>query len=544
MIKEGICKAVSSLRTTLSSNGCQLCKELGQLFGHHLDSFTVEIFLLALMKLCGARKTMSHQNANCGVIGLILHTNFNSRVMGQIISASQEKNTQPRAYASTWLHIILLKYKDHKHTLENALDNIVKLITRGLADATPTVRESMRKTFWCFFEIFPDQANGIKNKLDPSSTKALDRAKPGHIIAPTSQSSSRLSQRGSGRLSMKEMIVAKRRESQQNNAHSKSSYDEVFQRVTSGSYDRSRPSSRPASRSSSRVGSESKSKIGKAIRVGSTGPGSRVASRSFSATSAHRTASTEIKKPGIPKDTRGHSRQVSKELERAKEKENRQFSETDSTLEIMAKVPALNEVEEKLHSEIDEVTERIKNQSHLYELLASSDRSCQIEGFEYIFKHHSEGLSVKFTSVFDRLSISNPSLFHPMFENPEVFKYLVNYIANDNVIRLACNYSLEHPFKDEQFSMVVSEISTNDMCLSLINTLNLVIDTSSLDDLNLSMQFTKYKLPYMRCCFSLISSLIDTSSRIETFLLGMVKYSKDTYLKNKIVPFNLMFVLA
>ena len=156
---DGILKAVTSLRTTVSSNACHLVQDIARTCGPGLDSM-VEIILQPLLKLCGATKTIAAETANRTIDTIFAHVTYNLRILQHIWSACQDKNVRPRSFATVWLKTIIDKHGHHRNTLEhaNGLDLIEKCIKHGLADANPEVRESTRATYWAYWRFWPDRS--------------------------------------------------------------------------------------------------------------------------------------------------------------------------------------------------------------------------------------------------------------------------------------------------------------------------------------------------------------------------------------------------
>ncbi|MCJ1386229.1 suppressor of tub2 mutation [Xylographa soralifera] len=171
---DGILKAVTSLRTTVSSNGCHLVQDIARTCGPGLDSM-VEIILQPLLKLCGATKTIAAETANKTIDTIFAYVTYNLRILQHIWSASQDKNVRPRSYATVWLKTIIDKHGHHRNILEhaNGLDLIEKCIKHGLADANPEVRESTRNTYWSYWRFWPDRSVVILNSLDAKQQARL-----------------------------------------------------------------------------------------------------------------------------------------------------------------------------------------------------------------------------------------------------------------------------------------------------------------------------------------------------------------------------------
>ncbi|KAI0426952.1 clasp N terminal-domain-containing protein [Xylaria sp. FL1042] len=173
---DGIIKAINSLRTSLSKEGCALVQDLAVTFGPAIDPM-VELLMQTFIKLCAATKKISSQLANAGVDTLVGRTTYTVRIMQHIWGACQDKNVQPRVYATGWLKTLLKKEAHHKNHLEHGggLDLIQKCIKKGLADANPGVREKMRSTYWAFASIWPDKAETIMDGLDSTAQKLLQK---------------------------------------------------------------------------------------------------------------------------------------------------------------------------------------------------------------------------------------------------------------------------------------------------------------------------------------------------------------------------------
>jgi CLIP-associating protein 1/2 len=157
---DGILKAVNSLRTSLSKEGCSVVQEIARTAGPGLDPM-VEILLQNLIKLCGGTKKIASQAGDTTVDVIISKVSYNIRIMQHIWLACQDKNVQPRTYAAGWLKTLLKKESHHKNHVEHTggLELIEKCIKKGLADANPGVREKMRGTYWAFAQIWPMRAD-------------------------------------------------------------------------------------------------------------------------------------------------------------------------------------------------------------------------------------------------------------------------------------------------------------------------------------------------------------------------------------------------
>ena len=153
---DGILKVANSLRTTMSTNGCQLVQELAQTLGHAIDPW-VEILLQTFIKMCAATKNIAAQNGKVTVDVIISNVSYNSRILQHVSFAGQDKNVQPRMHSASWVKSLIRK---HKSSVEHSggLDTLEKVIRKGVTDANPKVREAYRSTYWVFALVWPQRA--------------------------------------------------------------------------------------------------------------------------------------------------------------------------------------------------------------------------------------------------------------------------------------------------------------------------------------------------------------------------------------------------
>lgn len=156
---DGIIKAIKSLRTSLSKEGCHLIQDIAVAYGPGMDSM-VELLMQTFIQVAAATKKIASQQANVCVDTLVGRVTCTKRIMDHVTAACADKNVQPRLYATGWLKTILQKEAHHKNHIEHigGLDLIEKAIKKGLADANPGVREKMRGTFWVYYGIWPTRA--------------------------------------------------------------------------------------------------------------------------------------------------------------------------------------------------------------------------------------------------------------------------------------------------------------------------------------------------------------------------------------------------
>ncbi|PHH82011.1 hypothetical protein CDD83_3387 [Cordyceps sp. RAO-2017] len=173
---DGIIKAINSLRTSVSKEGCGLIQDMAATLGPAMDPM-VELLMQTLVKLSAGTKKISSQLANVTVDTLIGRVTYTARLMQHVWGACQDKNVQPRLYATGWLKTLFRKEAHHKSHVEHTggVDLMEKCIKRGLGDANPGVREKMRSTYWAFWAVWPARADAIMADLDPTAQKLLNK---------------------------------------------------------------------------------------------------------------------------------------------------------------------------------------------------------------------------------------------------------------------------------------------------------------------------------------------------------------------------------
>ena len=157
---DGFLKVPNSLRTTTSTNGCQFFQELARTFGPGIDNM-MEILLQNFVKMCSATKNIASQNGNATVDGFYKHVSYSVRLIQHIWHACQDKNVQPRIYASGWIKSIMGKQVHNKAAFEHSggLELAEKIVKKGLSDANPRVRECMRSAFWLLAQGWPSKSD-------------------------------------------------------------------------------------------------------------------------------------------------------------------------------------------------------------------------------------------------------------------------------------------------------------------------------------------------------------------------------------------------
>ena len=158
-MRDPILKLANTLRTTASSNGCQLVQELAKTLGPAIDPM-VEIFLQNFIKMTAATKHIASQNGNATVEAIFSNVSYHKSLMEHIDRAFSEKNVQTRTCAPGWMKLLLQRHAHHKAQIEHTggLEIAEKCIKRGLSDPKPKVKEDTRGTYWVYARIWPVRA--------------------------------------------------------------------------------------------------------------------------------------------------------------------------------------------------------------------------------------------------------------------------------------------------------------------------------------------------------------------------------------------------
>lgn len=155
---DSIFKVVGSLRTTLCTSACNLLQELTRVLGAKMDSW-IDILMNNLVKLCSNLKKITSQAAHETIAAIIEHVSYSSRLLVHILGATGDKNPQVRIYAAEWIRIFIARHGHNPAQFDpSAVDGVSAAIIKGLSDANPGVRESMRKAFWAFAAAWSQRA--------------------------------------------------------------------------------------------------------------------------------------------------------------------------------------------------------------------------------------------------------------------------------------------------------------------------------------------------------------------------------------------------
>lgn len=93
------------------------------------------------------------------------HTQFYPKVMNMLNLSMNEKNSQVRLYAITYIKTLLQTHAHHDRTRQtidrsHSTDHFENIIVKGLNDPIPAVKEACREAFWIFWEHWRDRGEG------------------------------------------------------------------------------------------------------------------------------------------------------------------------------------------------------------------------------------------------------------------------------------------------------------------------------------------------------------------------------------------------
>ena len=489
-IGEGICKAISSLRTTLSSHGCQLVKEICIALGSGLDSL-VELFIGSLLKLCSATKNIASKNANMAICAVFANASYNYRLLQKVQVASQEKNFQPRSYCGIWLQIALLRFHDthsflasHGSPSLSGTEFASKILLKILSDPNPTVRQVAKDAFWCFWSKFPSEADTLLSKLESNVVKALERSKPSAVSFPTKNT----------------LIVKKVRPTLKESIMEKNKEIRRRQRETN---------SRPASRAATDPIPQTKHKteLSSLNRV----------------PSARRTASNHSTGRQVPAN-KEHQHSLSLEI-RNSEKNLRKYSSQHSRSNLDAVAPSVvvpkpltdkvapfEMQQHPVSSEKDEISDYEmqtdppivssqpdivfdKQSDPILKFLSSNQTDLIVEGIN-LLKYAimcEEDLSSEVRTLLKQVSIREPTLLKPLILSSEsLFKKTRQFFGAEDFIRVCAILIL--PIDEIHVDLIISMIDVDQIYDSITRLLSYTISTSNIiDDDDLTMQVIRYK---------------------------------------------------
>ncbi|EGW35203.1 uncharacterized protein SPAPADRAFT_132669 [Spathaspora passalidarum NRRL Y-27907] len=460
-LSNGIIKAISSLRTTLSMHGCQLLKECAMLLQSDFDAIA-ELVFPTLIKLCSSTKNITSNNANMCIASFYANISYSPKALQRIVTVTEERNYQPRSYTAIWLQVILLRYADNSTFRETHATHVVeivnKVLTKLLRDANPNVRSVAKDCFWTYGRVFPDQSEKLLSKLDSNTTKALQRSRP----------SSRAGERGPvipvtkpQRTSLRESIIEKKREMRSRSSLSGRSTPDISS---------TQPLPKPLKSVPTRLGAplvrsttEPIEPTSISLRVGSLRPANP---------------------PTVHKDP------VSQTL--------RESTTRSHSFGSIPKVEPPKPVSNPFTYTSD--------QDPLVNFLSSQDTAVVVEGISLLkFAVTQEELPKQVRDSLKRISIKQPFLLKPLFmANDKTFKASAKLFSPSDFLRLC---SLLFPEVDAKtVDLIISCTDVDTFYDSAISLLLNVADTSHFyESQDLIMQLVKHKTEIARSIMQILS---------------------------------------
>jgi CLIP-associating protein 1/2 len=186
---------------------CLCISELSAALQEAIDPI-FEPLLSNLLKMAGQTKKIVATVSQNAVTAIITNSSYHTKTLQLLWTTIGDKNVSARSHVIRHLATyIQTQAKRHKHAIEagGGLEFLEKSLRKGLEDPTPGVRDPARALFWEFQSIWPSVANKLKDSLDLTAKKGLERTDPNK-----SPSSTSASQAIKNRPSMRELISARR----------------------------------------------------------------------------------------------------------------------------------------------------------------------------------------------------------------------------------------------------------------------------------------------------------------------------------------------
>ncbi|KAG2224308.1 hypothetical protein INT45_012877, partial [Circinella minor] len=179
---DGIIKGVESLRTSLALNALTLVSEIGTYAGKSIDTYIYDRLVDCLVKCATTTKKVIATASLKTTTTFLRHSIYHHKIMNMLWVTMNEKNSQARLFTVTYTKTILQTHthRDHTRSVMDRTGNtdlIVKILSKGLDDPTPAVRENCREAFWIFWEHWQDRAETLLKTLPPPIKKALEKSK-------------------------------------------------------------------------------------------------------------------------------------------------------------------------------------------------------------------------------------------------------------------------------------------------------------------------------------------------------------------------------
>ncbi|KAI9504649.1 clasp N terminal-domain-containing protein [Coemansia spiralis] len=187
LLKENIheiLKAVSSLRTSLSTCALGLCEDIAVRLGPHANTAS-DVIIDAILKQCTQTKKIGAQRAARSLEVVFQHFPLRAKGIDMLKQRMPDKSANLRqAVASTCIGI-LRNHRSHLGSPDRRsaeiLAGIEDIVKVGIQDAQPSVREVSRELFWELYTTSTLHAKKLLSGFPESIRAALDRDKVKYI---------------------------------------------------------------------------------------------------------------------------------------------------------------------------------------------------------------------------------------------------------------------------------------------------------------------------------------------------------------------------
>ena len=143
-------------------NALTLVGEIGIYLGRYIDHYIYERLADCLVRCSTTTKKVIASASLKATTTFLRHANYYHKVMNMLALSMNEKNNQARDFTITYVKTILQSHahRDQTRAMMDRSGNteiIVKILTKGINDATPAVRENCREAFWIFWEYWRER---------------------------------------------------------------------------------------------------------------------------------------------------------------------------------------------------------------------------------------------------------------------------------------------------------------------------------------------------------------------------------------------------
>lgn len=442
-ISDGVCKALLSLRTTLSVSACQLVKEAAILLKEHFDPL-IDHFVPTLVKLNASTKLMTSSNAHVAMCAILVNASYSGKLLHRIQTASSEKGSNTRTHCGTWLKIFIARsceYGSLPHT-----EIIERVLSRLLSDPISPVRQSAKEAFWSLQSTSQESAERLLTRLNANVVKGLERSRPAKVSKLRTETPQ---PPRSSRPSIKESIIAKNKELVAKRAGSRLSSRNASQRSDNG------------------------------IEFGVR----RSLSRQMSDPPPRRQASSLTKKDAYPEEPLVKHRSFLNLHKLSKDSENKPALRSVASTKFPSSQAGRSTPPVKVITTTDPI----------FQFLSSSNETTVKEGINLLkYAMIVEEMfpdDIKF--YLRKVSHMYPECFRPLLESqPEIFSKTWNLMMEEDILRVC---SIVLPATEETFDRMI-RLSSEDIYRSVGTIFSYVANLDSIvGEKNLAMQVIKFK---------------------------------------------------